>query len=278
MMYENIKSPDIAELRIAPVNLPRGSRLSLTHLVYIKNYPSGRTESYLYPLYMLIKPWSAGYRRKGSYQVYRHSFFEDSKNYGKMDTYIGVTKQRWQVRYRQHLQSARSGSPYLMHKAIREEDKYEMMEHEVYAAGLSYEEAMNCEESLVERYSLHPNGLNMIPGGFAGLRYLALMNALKPRETGEFKDRVISELMTGKRSSNLGEVNSLIAEHWENPEYAEAVICNRDDRFSPEEVRMIRILGSCDWDIEKIVNHLNLSDSEKRVAALLKGRTYNRIV
>ncbi len=279
VVYEKILNSQQAEVHISHHNnQDERSRLSQTHLSWIKVYPSGRVESYQIPLSMLIKPWSARYRKKGTYQVYRHTFFEGKEAYSKSHTYIGITKQKWQVRYSQHQQSARSGSPFLMHEAIRNIDKYPLMEHEVYAAGLSHEDAMAVEEYHVERLSLYPRGLNMIPGGFAGLRYLGLMNALRPHETGEFVDEIISDLMTGKRQSTEGQTNSLIAEHWRDPKYAEAVICNQEGRFSADEVRTIRVLGVCEWSAEKIAGHLNKSEAIARVKRLLKGRTYNRIV
>lgn len=46
----------------------------------------------------------------------------------------------------------------------------------IIATGLPRGEALNVEEAVVEKYSLaskHPNGLNMIPGGAAGLRRAA---------------------------------------------------------------------------------------------------------
>jgi hypothetical protein len=278
VFYEKIRNRDEAEVIVFPHDNPdKETRLSHTHLSYIKEFPSGRVESYQVPLHMLIKPWSAKYRKKGTYQVYRHSFFRN-RDAGEADSYIGITKQRWQVRWSQHIQSAKSGSPYLMHEALRNAEEYNLMEHEVYAAGLTYEDAMNVEEFFVEKLSLYPHGLNMIPGGFAGLRYLAMMNALRPRETGEFKDRVISDLMTGRRKDETGKSNSLIAEHWHNPKYAESVICGHSGRFSADEVRTIRVLAACEWGAEKIAHHLGIANALPRIKMLTKGKTYNRIV
>src|SRR3546814_8833775 len=45
----------------------------------------------------------------------------------------------------------------------------------ICAAGLMEAQAMNVEEYLVDKYSLsskHKNGLNMIPGGYEGIRSL----------------------------------------------------------------------------------------------------------
>jgi hypothetical protein len=47
------------------------------------------------------------------------------------------------------------------------------LEHIVERAGLTEKQALEVEEKEVEKrslHSLHPNGLNMIPGGYAGLK------------------------------------------------------------------------------------------------------------
>jgi hypothetical protein len=143
---------------------------------------------------------------------------------------------------------------------------------------LSYDQAMEVEEHWVERISLYPKGLNMIPGGHAGLRYLGKMNALRPGDTGEERDRAISDAMRGNsKGSHVGGSNSLIAVHWTNPAYATAVICNRDDRLSPDQIRMARILSGCDWSEQRIAEHVG-ARNEAQVKRLLAGSTYNRIV
>jgi hypothetical protein len=238
---------------------------------------------------MVLLPESKKYCKRGSYQVYRHSFSKKGKQSTglmadlslvqaqlELISYIGITKQGWQTRYNQHLRDATSGSPYLFHDALRNANEFDLVEHEVYAAGLSYNQAMHVEEYWVEKISLYPKGLNMIPGGHAGLRYLGKMNALRPGETGENRDKAIANAMRGK-GPKAGGSNSLIAEHWTNPVYATAVICNRDDRLSPDQIRMARILSDCDWSEERIVSHVG-ARNVNQVRRLLAGVTYNRIV
>ena len=264
---------------------------TFTHLSWIRKYQSGRVENYQVPLFMVLLPESKSFCRRGSYQVYRHSFSKKgrSNNALRADlaivrfklefaTYVGITKQGWQTRYNQHLRDAASGSPYLFHEALRDANNFDLMEHEVYSAGLSYEQAMNVEEYWVEEISLYPKGLNMIPGGYAGLRYLGRMNALRPGETGEQRDRAISDAMHGHPVGRKdGVSNSLIAEHWTNPAYASAVICNRDDRLSPDQIRMARILAECEWSEERIASQIGARNLNQ-VKRLLAGATYTRIV
>lgn len=264
---------------------------TFTHLSWIRKYQSGRVEAYQVPLFMVLLPESKTFSRRGYYQVYRHSFSKKGRQSDGLNadlslvrkqlefaTYVGITKQGWQTRYNQHLRDAASGSPYLFHEALRDSNNFDLVEHEVYSAGLSYEQAMNVEEHWVEQISLYPKGLNMIPGGYAGLRYLGKMNALRPGETGEQRDRAISDAMRGRTDERKGGTsNSLIAEHWNNPVYASAVICNRDDRLSPDQIRMARILADCEWTEERIASHI-CARNLNQVKRLLAGNTYTRIV
>jgi hypothetical protein len=90
--------------------------------------------------------------------------------------YIGITKQTWQERYRQHCRDSGNGSNLLFHRALRGEvSPIASVEHIVERAGLTEKQAMEIEEKEVEKRSLHslyPNGLNMIPGGYAGLKFI----------------------------------------------------------------------------------------------------------
>ncbi|MES9981682.1 MAG: hypothetical protein ABW107_23470, partial [Candidatus Thiodiazotropha sp. 6PLUC5] len=60
---------------------------------------------------------------------------------------------------------------------------------ELQYINLSYEEAMDVEEKMVERSTLYPKGLNKIPGGFAGTKFLHKMGYLnKDRATVDDRD------------------------------------------------------------------------------------------
>jgi hypothetical protein len=99
-------------------------------------------------------------------------------------------------RFNEHVQQAmRDESPLLFHRTLRagvagrmhqlhgfaagqptESTSPHIMvanHHVVCAAGLSEDKALEGEEYLVEKYSFRkPVGLNMIPGGKAGIAYL----------------------------------------------------------------------------------------------------------
>jgi hypothetical protein len=79
-----------------------------------------------------------------------------------------------------------------------------------------------------------------------------------------------------KQHSQLGIPKPGVAESWNDPAYAEAVICGRENRLSAEQVRRIRYLaaiGTPDGQITTQVGASNIS----QVRRVLTGRTYARI-
>lgn len=122
----------------------------------------------------LIKRWVAG-AADNSQQVYVPIPCEPHCFNGLI--YIGITSWPWSVRYREHIQKARSGSHLPFHTAIREQfGSYNTRFHYVLWVAPTKELAESAEELYVEQRSLYPKGLNAIPGGKAGLRYLASIN------------------------------------------------------------------------------------------------------
>ena len=111
---------------------------------------------------------------KGTYSVYAHKlFFEGAKNPEDGFIYVGLTKQGWRQRLTGHLQAARSGSNTLFHKALRA--KPIIISSQVLLVASDEDEAMAFEEDQVSKFLLYinnRNGLNMIPGGRAGLQFL----------------------------------------------------------------------------------------------------------
>jgi hypothetical protein len=144
--------------------------------------------------------------------------------------------------------------------------------------GLDEDAAMDAEEYLVDKYSLsskHPNGLNMIPGGREGIRVL---RKLSPggRSLTESDDR--EAFLDGylKTHSHFGKPNPGVAESWNDPAYAEAVICGRENRLSADQVREIRYLAATGNSIQRIKDIIGALD-DGQVSRVLVGRTYSRI-
>jgi hypothetical protein len=208
----------------------------------------------------------------GTYTVYRHGFGSNEKR-----LYFGITRQGWAARWKQHLCAANNGSPYLFHQAIRTRDQSDASDgdfHRVVACGLSYEDAMNLEEELVAKQSLYPHGLNMIPGGFAGIRYLGQrgFHGVTPKNW-EYRSRLLREF--SKYCDRSGKPNPLLAAVWKDDDYAASVICSNPNNFDLERVREARLLSSFDWTPEQIAERF--SCKPERVQRLLRGATYARV-
>lgn len=140
---------------------------------------------------------------------------------------------------------------------------------------MTYDEAMNWEEKEVDRVSSDQYGLNMIPGGFKGLKFLhehRLINA--GRISLDERERAIEEYI--RRNPRKGTPNPLMRALWKNDEHYLKVIGSREDTLTPDQVRRIRALhesGEAVVEITKIVGALN----EKQVKDVLANRTYKRI-
>lgn len=187
-------------------------------------------------------------------------------------SYIGITKRGWAARWGQHRHSASTGSPYRFHEAMRRYSDA-ISVHQVLACGLTYERAMALEERLVSDLSLYPNGLNMIPGGFAGYRYLAKFGFQASRKGWENREIIIRKF--GADCSRLGRPNPLAAARWAQDDYAAAVICGNPNNFGVEEVREARYLESLGWGTSQLASRYGAS--EDRLTKLLAGQTYSRI-
>src|ERR1700676_3669720 len=100
--------------------------------------------------------------------------------------------------------------------------------HRVLATGLNKDDAMAYEEYLVGTHSLYPMGLNMIPGGYAGLKYLSTLS-IRLIDT-EYVAESIAGAMC--RDSIAGKPNPLCSARWQSdPDYAARVICGHHGRL-----------------------------------------------
>lgn len=203
---------------------------------------------------------------EGLHCVYVHQF-----PVGLVSQYFGITKQRWFDRLAQHESSARNGSPYLFHRSLRERAK-EKITHRVFLVGVSYEQAMKSEEEYVDMAGLYPRGLNMIPGGLAGLRYLHKLG-IEARSAKE-RDEALESLSSKDRIS--GYANPLCAARWSTDQiYINRVICGHSGRLTVEQVRMIRIMDGAGKSAEQIAAHI--LDTPRRVRRVLKDKVYARV-
>ena len=241
------------------------------------------------PLRALVK---GGPKLKGTYTVYLHALLGDD---GQASTYYGITKRGWNLRFIEHVKgSFQPGSRRLFPMKLNELVEARVAERTgrvdlrpklsgivsaVCAIGLDEDAALDTEEYLVDKYSLsskHPNGLNMIPGGREGIRSIHKLSGRTTDGFVETEDReaALDEYLT--RHPQLGISKPGVAEKWNDPAYAEAVICARENRLSADQVREIRYLaalGTPKDEIRAATGALN----DGQVSRVIEGRTYIRI-
>ena len=229
---------------------------------------------------------------RDTYSVYLHALLADD---GTEFVYYGITKRGWNTRFSEHTKAAVAQKshrlfPWKLNELVEarveqlsgsaeKRPKLAGIVSALSAVGLSKDSAMDIEEYLVEKYSLsskHPRGLNMIPGGREGIAALYRLFAGKGKEPVETEERekVLDQFL--KARPQLGTAKPAISEKWNDPKYAEAVICGRDNRLSADQVREIRYLAAFGAGPNEIKKKVQVID-EGQIHRVLAGRTYSRI-
>jgi hypothetical protein len=223
------------------------------------------------------------YALKGSrnltrgYTVYLHSIVRQD---GTDLNYYGITSRHWLERLKEHVVSANSGSLLLFHRALRDAlGKAARFQHTIIVAGLTKDEAYDAEEYLIDKYSLAPNfenGLNMVPGGYEGLRQLHEMGLLREGKVIEPEEQEALLERYTREHPRLGIPNPLVSERWKDDAYAEAVICGRENRLTAQQVRYIRMLSILGHTIDDITI-LSGASNGSQVRRVIENRSYARI-
>lgn len=221
------------------------------------------------PLNPLLKgcPDIDSTKSNGTHSLYIHTFDAEVPL-----PYVGVTKQRWFDRLAQHESAARCNSPFLFHRAIRDHAGKKIY-HRVMFTEISYDTAMKLEESWVEMMGLYPLGLNMIPGGFAGLKYLHTLgiNAKTVAERDAEVERAAGEEFID------GRANPLCAARWAmDQDFINRIICGHSGRLTTDQVRKIKMLTAVGKSAESIAESVN--DNAERVSRVIRGKRYGRVV
>ncbi|CAA7611645.1 conserved hypothetical protein [Candidatus Terasakiella magnetica] len=118
--------------------------------------------------------------------------------------------------------------------------------------------------------------VNTIAPDFERLSTLHLLSLIKEPTFLDTEAR--EEMLNGylKDHPRLGVPNHGVAAKWNDPEYAEAVICGRENRLEAGQVREIRYLSVLGYSVEAIRERVGAID-EGQVQRVLAGRTYARI-
>lgn len=127
---------------------------------------------------------------EGRYTVYLHALLTDR---GETWVYYGITRRRWSLRFHEHTRAAVARkSQRLLARTLEalidarvaelsgnpdDRPRLAGIVTALCSTGLTQEVALETEQYLVDKYSLagkHPFGLNMIPGGRAGIAHAGL--------------------------------------------------------------------------------------------------------
>ena len=263
-------------------------------------------QNFIVPLPLVLQAFEARVCRPAMYQVYEHTLIAKK---GATATsladyvdgagqYVGITGRTWQQRALEHQYAARRGSYLLFHRALRSE-LFEVFAHEhiVLRAGLSRAQALRIEEVEVEERTLHcthPNGLNMIPGGEAGLRFLASMTRRPASSIGleTVDDLLEAEVNRSLRQPGLAGLpglsvngcnsNPKLAALWKtNLDFRIRVMTGSDSRLSYSQICNARLWHACGWPLDKIWASLNGMDgrvvSYEQLQRLIDGKSYQSI-
>jgi hypothetical protein len=260
--------------------------------------------------------------RDDSYQLYSHTILStenqavlnkrietiaESENYNNLPAvqkkfqtisllYVGITKRTWQERYRQHCRDSVRGSNLLFHRALRGEFcAISIIEHIVERAGLTEKQAMEIEEKEVEKRSLNSlftNGLNMIPGGYAGLKCVhdyakRTGYVIKDKPGADNLESILVDVQRNTlkkyfKTADIKLVNAKIARLWaEDLNFRIKSTTGQRNRFSFQQIQAARVWHASGWTKVKILENLQKIDTKKigmdQLERLLKGETYASI-
>lgn len=264
-------------------------------------------QCFIVPLPLVLQAFEERVCKPNTYQVYQHNLIrkQPPRADGSVPMaqtlasymegtgmYVGITSRTWQQRFTEHLHAARRGSLLRFHQGLAG-NLFDVHAHEhiVLRAGLNRPQALHIEEVEVEERTLHathPNGLNMIPGGEAGLRFLSTMTKRSPQsiridEVDTLLERVINRGLPGAQKERLCQpTNSKMSALWQkDTDFRISAITNQSRRMSHQQIIMARIWFMAGWLIEKIHEMLQGIDgrtvSLKQVKNLLEGKTYTSI-
>jgi hypothetical protein len=136
---------------------------------------------------------------------------------------------------------------------------------------------MAIEEKLVAENTLnalHPLGLNMIPGGFAGIRFLGQHGFTKitPKQW-EHRGSLVRDFNAYCR--HTGKPNAALSLKWTADDFAAKMILSNPNNLNRDQLSRIRTLGSFGMSPKEIARNMEIRD--QRVSAILRGATYARV-
>lgn len=238
---------------------------------------TGLTRSISVPLQVLMTGY--GDVTEG-HQGYAHSltFMDHSGDILNQVYYVGITSRNWLVRMEEHLAEMRGGSNKRFHAAWRSYtgNANVILGSELVVLNHSYEGIMAWEEQMVDEQMAAGKSLNMIPGGFKGMRFLHEHRLTDQVQVSlEERDRAIAEYAR-RMGVRAGVPNLFLAELWRDDDFYLKVLGGRSDVLSPGQVLTIRDLAAKGLTPQQIFEVVGARNVEQ-VQRVLAGKTYTRI-
>jgi hypothetical protein len=233
-------------------------------------YLDGTRWGYKVPLQALLKHW--GDARDG-YMCYIHTIEVDD---GSL-SYAGITKRNWLTRLAEHLAEMNRDSKKLFHAEWRRSLGLSQVSYgsELLDFNLSEEQAFSWEEWFVDEFTLHPKGLNMIPGGKKGLQYLYRLRLIGSTNISpDARDRAL-EAYARKNPSDIRSYQYL-EDLWRDDVFYWRIIDARANTLSVTQIREARYLAANGHDVSSITLKVGALN-EIQIKNLLTGRTYSRV-
>jgi hypothetical protein len=253
---------------------PPEDRRVVFHLNH--NEIDGTLWSISFPVQIVMKgfPWI-----EDNHFGYCHgiAFREADGRVRDQHNYIGITKRSWLKRMSEHFREIQSGSSKAFHSAWRQcaGNSNVYLTSELITSNHTFDQIMAWEEWAVDEQMAAGTSLNMIPGGFKGMKFLHEHRITRaPLITIDEREEAVKRYQA--LNPRVGIPNLLISQLWNDPEYAEKVICRAEGRLSADQVRRIRELNDVGIPIEKIAEIVSARNS-LQVERVLKGATYSRI-
>lgn len=239
------------------------------------------------PLQFILKKWGDASK---DYQCYIHVISSRVRGMGNFNNllkrelsdkdnyyYVGITGRNWLLRLDEHIREMLKGNRRVFYEKWREMTQSDdvLFSSFLRDINLSFEEAMDWEEKYVDKIASDAYGLNMIPGGFKGLKLLHKYRIIKNIDIDlDEREKAIYEYL--KKHPRKGLPNPFISELWKDDDFYLKNIQARKKSLSTEQVRKIRdmvIQGKGSKQIYIEVKAFN----ERQVKNVIQGKTYRRI-
>ena len=249
-------------------------------------YDNGIFWKTLIPLQFLLKGWGDA---ASGHQCYVHSISQNMQALESIEGqiarrladsddyyYVGITSRNWLLRLSEHLGEMHRGSRKNFHAMWRDSLGLNdvVFSSSLRQVNLSYEQAMNWEEEGVKRIAHGPNGLNMIPGGFAGLKYLHKLGIIG-RTNISLEERENAIALFVERYPRKGIPNPFISALWQDDDFYARIMEARAKTLSMDQVRRIRSLAATGINFKEITKQVRALN-ELQVKNVIIGKTYTR--